>query len=217
MVGLWFIMTYFEVLCAWTKKLIYLPLYSTLVHLDYLLLYRSIPSVTPLTAAGLGGGATGGLFPCLVCYPGTNNYSLVWLPIDSPAANNAASTTTTANLTQPASVTATPTSVATVTSPSALSPPLTTSGDISPSVMGNNPLLPSNLSAAITQSYLQLLQLQQLQQSQANSNSSSSSSSSLLSSGVHNSLVSNTNDILTQTITTNTSQMTTTPSHNSGQ
>ena len=191
---------------------------------------RSVPSITPLTAAGITGGVGGnGLLPCLVCYPGGNNYSLVWLPYDSTAAATTSTSTasssqvsvpslpstSTSNATQSSTVTATPTSVSMVTSPPALSPPHTTSGDISPAVTPNNPLLPSNLSAAITQSYLQLLQLQQLQQQQqANSNNAVSASASIPFVSPHSSFISSNNDILTQSISTNSTQVT--QSHNSG-
>ncbi|XP_019852335.1 PREDICTED: protein C-ets-2-like [Amphimedon queenslandica] len=191
---------------------------------------KSAPSITPLTAAGITGGVGGnGLLPCLVCYPGGNNYSLVWLPYDSTAAATNTSiastqpsvpslpTTSTSNATQSSTVAATPTSVSMVTSPPALSPPHTTSGDISPAVTPNNPLLPSNLSAAITQSYLQLLQLQQLQQQQqqqASSTNAATASASIPFVSPHSSFMSSSNDILTQSISSNNTQVT--QSHNSG-
>ena len=43
----------------------------------------------PTSAAG---GAAAALFPCLVYYPGSNNYSLIWVPMDgsNPAISQAA-------------------------------------------------------------------------------------------------------------------------------
>ena len=128
------------------------------------------PSTNPPVS---GGGNSPSLFPCLVCYPGTSNYTLVWLPIDpnTAAALNPALvglTTPTGTPQKPPTATSATTlsnSVPMVTSsPQPLSPIPITSEATSPSITPNNPMLPSNLSAAITQSYLQLLQLQQLQQ-----------------------------------------------------
>ena len=44
---------------------------------------------TPTSTAGGGSAA---LFPCLVYYPGSNNYSLIWVPMDgsNPAISQAA-------------------------------------------------------------------------------------------------------------------------------
>ena len=128
------------------------------------------------------------LFPCLVCYPGTTNYSLVWLPIDVNSATAATLNPSILNSLMGSSPQTTPQKPHPVSSasPAAVSPPITSSQqsaneqlvaaatcvstpvtstamDSVPS-LNSNPLLANNLSAAITQSYLQLLQLQQLQQ-----------------------------------------------------
>ena len=60
------------------------------------LLTESVTDALPkdpakLTGESAGSGAPGGnqasaLFPCLVYYPGANNYSLVWVPVDSASA-----------------------------------------------------------------------------------------------------------------------------------
>ena len=42
-------------------------------------------TVTSTTLPTSGSGGTGGataLFPCLVYYPGSQNYSLIWVPMD---------------------------------------------------------------------------------------------------------------------------------------
>ena len=43
--------------------------------------------VSPSSSGGSLPQLQSSLFPCLVCYPGTNNYSLVWVPIDSNTAS----------------------------------------------------------------------------------------------------------------------------------
>lgn len=127
---------------------------------------------------------TNNLFPCLVCYPGTSNYSLVWLPINMNSATAATLNPSILNsLISGASPQTTPqkqpttSSIASCTSSpvqatsdqssinTAVTTTCTTSAgmDATPT-LNSNPLLANNLSAAITQSYLQLLQLQQLQQ-----------------------------------------------------
>lgn len=60
------------------------------------LLTESVTDALPkdpskITGDATGPGAPGGnqasaLFPCLVYYPGANNYSLVWVPVDSASA-----------------------------------------------------------------------------------------------------------------------------------
>ena len=140
------------------------------------------------------------LFPCLVCYPGTNNYSLVWLPIDVNTATAATLNPHILNSLMTSSPQTTPPKphpVSTISPPPPSFPPQHTTMETHPpppqphppppNIMNNattatttsavpvatdattptlngNPLLANNLSAAITQSYLQLLQLQQLQQ-----------------------------------------------------
>ena len=150
------------------------------------------------TATPSGGHAqppSNNLFPCLVCYPGTNNYSLVWLPIDVNSATAAtlnphilnslmtSSPQTTPPKPHPVSTVSPspPSSLPlppqhTTTEPLSLPPPsvlnnltatsstVPTATDATTPTLNGNPLLANNLSAAITQSYLQLLQLQQLQQ-----------------------------------------------------
>ena len=47
----------------------------------------SIPPTSSASSGSAGGGASGtggatALFPCLVYYPGSQNYSLIWVPMD---------------------------------------------------------------------------------------------------------------------------------------
>ena len=112
-----------------------------------------------------------------MCYPGTSNYSLVWLPIDVNSAtaatlnpsilNNLIGSPQSTPQKQTPPTTITTISSITTSSNAVESSPTVSSSSVTPSSSDptvNNPLLTSNLSAAITQSYLQLLQLQQLQQ-----------------------------------------------------
>ncbi len=100
-----------------------------------------------------------------MCYPGTTNYSLVWLPIDVNSATAATLNPSILNSligggSSPQPLQQKPQTTV-VTSDSTT--PTTADTNITPT-LNSNPLLANNLSAAITQSYLQLLQLQQLQQ-----------------------------------------------------
>ena len=100
------------------------------------------------------------LFPCLVCYPGTTNYSLVWLPID---VNSATAATLNPSILNSLIGGGSASQTLQQKTPIVNSDPSSTESNVTPS-LNSNPLLANNLSAAITQSYLQLLQLQQLQQ-----------------------------------------------------
>ena len=157
------------------------------------------PTTGSSTSVATGGGNTPSLFPCLVCYPGTSNYTLVWLPIDPTTINPSLTNISSAALSPQKStppLTISSTTTATPLQQTFSPPPSTTSSSDSPSVNNNNPLLPGNLSAAITQSYLQLLQLQQLQQ-QALHNQPKQES---LLPHPSSMLTGTTNDILTQAI-----------------
>ena len=135
-------------------------------------------TATSTSATPQSQGQQQSLFPCVVCYPGSSNVSLVWLPIDPSVAAAAAlgqagfppgttspklppSTTTPSSPLPAAQALSTPS----VTAATALSTPTPTSSSVDAATATSSAgQLPTNLSAAITHSYLQLLQ--QLQQQQ---------------------------------------------------